>query len=1002
MKKCIIIGSGLGGLSSGVILAKNGYEVIILEQASQIGGCLQCFHRDGVKFETGMHFIGSMEDGQVLSNYFNYLEIKNKVELRQLDSGAYNVVRMHGENFSFPNGREAFIKRFSERFPSQCENLVKYCDIVDRVAASSPFYDLSKEQNTNLFFDDESLSSSINDVVDKTISDPLLRDVLVGDLPLYAAQKDKTSFATHAYIANFYNLGAYRIVGGSDNVAKALVEVLNKYGGRVLTHKRVIKINVENKEATDVVTEDGSSYQADIVISDIHPSQLVDLVPDHVFNNAYKSRIKAISNTVGAFSLYLRFKKQAMPYMNHNFYSYTSDSPWEMDGGFDSFWPKGYLYMHHCQKKDSEYADAGVVMTYLSMDMFKKWNGTKIGCRGSEYEQFKKELSERLLDAVERDFPNIRGQIADYYTATPLTYQDYTLTPDGSIYGLTKDVSAGIAGRVSFKTKVTNLFMVGQNINSHGMLGVLVSSLRACSYIVGEEEISQQMYKANKAKVLIIGGGLGGLLTGALFTKEGFNVTVIEKNKKIGGGLQTFKRGGVTFDTGMHMLGGLRKGSAIHMLLTYLGVYNQLNIRHSDADCMDYLTYLENGKTYSVPEGRKAFTEYFIKEFPHEEQGIRNYVDAIYRLANEVDLFYMRPTEDIMMQHSDQFLWSADELISFYIKDERLRDILAYMNPMYGGVYGHTPAYIHSIIYVLYLEGQDRFIGSSQQLANALERIITLGGGKVIPDESVIKINVNDEHSCTSVETSNGNNYTADYYIASIHPQSLINMANHGCFSKAYNTRVASLPNTYSAFIVFIKFRPKAFPYINHTCYYQDVYGKVWQHGEYDPDDCKWPHGFMYMTPAEKQTDHASKMIINCIMPFSAVKKWENTSTGHRGKEYEQWKQHNVELILNRMDQLYPGFRDTIDQLWSASPLTIRDYYGQPEGSLYGIQKDCKDILQSRISIVTKIKNLFYTGQNINLHGFCGTQLTAINTVEAIIGQNELVKKINLFYSANI
>ena len=49
-KKCIIIGSGLGGLSCGVILSKNGYDVTVLEQASQIGGCLQCFKRNGVKF----------------------------------------------------------------------------------------------------------------------------------------------------------------------------------------------------------------------------------------------------------------------------------------------------------------------------------------------------------------------------------------------------------------------------------------------------------------------------------------------------------------------------------------------------------------------------------------------------------------------------------------------------------------------------------------------------------------------------------------------------------------------------------------------------------------------------------------------------------------------------------------------------------------------------------------------------------------------------------------
>ena len=50
-EKVVIIGSGLGGLSSGVILAKNGYDVTVLEQGNQIGGCLQCFTRHGAKFE---------------------------------------------------------------------------------------------------------------------------------------------------------------------------------------------------------------------------------------------------------------------------------------------------------------------------------------------------------------------------------------------------------------------------------------------------------------------------------------------------------------------------------------------------------------------------------------------------------------------------------------------------------------------------------------------------------------------------------------------------------------------------------------------------------------------------------------------------------------------------------------------------------------------------------------------------------------------------------------
>ena len=80
MKKCVIIGSGLGGLSCGCILAKNGYEVTVLEQGDQMGGCLQCFRRGDALFDTGMHYIGSAQPGQVLHTYLRYLGIDQKIQ----------------------------------------------------------------------------------------------------------------------------------------------------------------------------------------------------------------------------------------------------------------------------------------------------------------------------------------------------------------------------------------------------------------------------------------------------------------------------------------------------------------------------------------------------------------------------------------------------------------------------------------------------------------------------------------------------------------------------------------------------------------------------------------------------------------------------------------------------------------------------------------------------------------------------------------------------------
>ena len=106
MKRVVIIGSGLGGLSCGLILSRAGYDVTILEQGTQAGGCLQCFSRHGVKFETGMHFIGSADRGQVLERLLRYLGVMDDINLSRLDPTGYDVISLQGQQFRIANGRE--------------------------------------------------------------------------------------------------------------------------------------------------------------------------------------------------------------------------------------------------------------------------------------------------------------------------------------------------------------------------------------------------------------------------------------------------------------------------------------------------------------------------------------------------------------------------------------------------------------------------------------------------------------------------------------------------------------------------------------------------------------------------------------------------------------------------------------------------------------------------------------------------------------------------------
>jgi all-trans-retinol 13,14-reductase len=117
VKKCVIIGSGLGGLSCGCILAKNGYEVTVLEKDKQIGGCLQCFRRGDAIFDTGMHYIGSAEPGQVLHTIYRYLGIDSDISLSKLDPMGYDVISFGGDHYRLANGKENFIHAYQNNSP---------------------------------------------------------------------------------------------------------------------------------------------------------------------------------------------------------------------------------------------------------------------------------------------------------------------------------------------------------------------------------------------------------------------------------------------------------------------------------------------------------------------------------------------------------------------------------------------------------------------------------------------------------------------------------------------------------------------------------------------------------------------------------------------------------------------------------------------------------------------------------------------------------------------
>lgn len=492
---------------------------------------------------------------------------------------------------------------------------------------------------------------------------------------------------------------------------------------------------------------------------------------------------------------------------------------------------------------------------------------------------------------------------------------------------------------------------------------------------------------------VIIGGGLGGLFTGAILSKEGIDVTVIEKNAILGGGLQSFVRFGEVFDTGMHVIGGMQPGGNIRRICEYLGVFDKVHIKDVDPETTDTLYFAEDKKSYHISQGKTEFVNALSKDFPAEKENLTTYVDALYNIVDELDMFYLKPSADFIFVHSEEFMMAANDFISKYIRDPKLCNILAYMNPLYGGKKNMTPAYIHALISVLYINGPSRFAGGSYLFANTLRDCIIENNGKVICGDGVKAITTEDR-MVTGVRTEKGFEFTADWYISAIHPCTLFKlMEDPSVFPKAYRNRLNEIPNSYSAFTLNIKLKPGTFRYINHSAYYMSSYDNIWS---FDDPQKEWPLGFLYMTPPDiEQGEFSRKMVITAPMTWNEVKKWEDTKVGHRGKEYEEWKAECAEKLISRLEELYPDFRDCIEAINTASPLTIRDFYAVKEGSMCGYSKDCNNITLSQVPVVTKVRNLLLTGQNCNVHGFCGVPLTAINTCEVILGRNYVINKIN-------
>lgn len=491
----VIIGSGIGGLVSGIILAKEGHSVCILEKNHYAGGNLQAFERDRHKFSTGLHYIGSLDEGQTLHQFFKYLGVMPELKLKKLDIDGFDRVVFGEENtvYNFAQGWDYFEDSLMRQFPAEKPAIDNYVKTVRAAIKSIPLYDLETADSFKL--DTTTLNHCTMSYLGSITRNRRLQNVLAGGNTVYHGAARRTPLYMHSCIRNSFVSSAWKVTGGSDHLTDVLLQKFSSYGGVVVTDAEVTEFTFSGNEIEGILLKDGRKYSGRQFISNLHPAVTLKLKGLENIRNGYRLRIESLENSAGFFTVYLVFKENYFPYMNYNLFHYHSDD-YFTDHLNEETWPHSYVVYTPFYEEGRQYSRTASIISFMKNEECRKWIDLPPDQRGQDYYDFRDRKAERLLDAVEKRFPGIRGGIEKYYISTPVTFKDFTGSPEGSGYGILKDCKDPLRSIVLPKTKISNLYLTGQNLNIHGIMGTTTSAFITCSEFIGFKTLIKKIIDA--------------------------------------------------------------------------------------------------------------------------------------------------------------------------------------------------------------------------------------------------------------------------------------------------------------------------------------------------------------------------------------------------------------------------------------------------------------------------------------------------------------------------
>ena len=430
----IIIGAGLGGLTAGAKLAKEGKKVLLLEQHNKPGGCATTFQRGDFTLEVGLHEMDGPAPRDMKTRIFNDLDVFKSVEFIQVPE-FYRFVNDR-ITVTVPHDPSLASARLSELFPEETGGIRKY---YGQILA------LKKKATENDIRD-----ISVGEFLDSIINNDDLKLILLGNLGYFHDDPYTLSLAYYSIAqGSYYSGGASYIKGGSQKLSDHLATYIRDHGGEVLLSHLVTGIKTNDGRAESVTyrtKRDQTIIEAcaDEVIANNAIPNLPDLIagPKGIeVKNEYAGLVAGAS----LLTLYLGFSRPPGELGNKYYSTCLFDSSVKtqadiLKNGRDDFSRRSFIFVDYSQVDSGLAAGGKSVGAICCIDYLDGWSGLD----RKAYISKKEHVASVLIDRLDAIIPGIKGMIEYYEIGTPATVKRYTLNPGGAVYGFAQTPSRKI------------------------------------------------------------------------------------------------------------------------------------------------------------------------------------------------------------------------------------------------------------------------------------------------------------------------------------------------------------------------------------------------------------------------------------------------------------------------------------------------------------------------------------------------------------------------------